>query len=889
MIAIRYERGVHLPALDLWLDPWDEQSTAFVSHAHSDHIGNHREVILSTITAKLMTARLPGNRVEHQLEFRVPFSFRNAQLTLYPAGHIYGSAQAHVLFEDQSLLYTGDFKLRKGKSSEPIEWCKSDTLIMETTYGLPRYVFPPTDQVVAQLVKFCAEAIEEDTTPILFGYSLGKAQEILAALFGSGFRVLLHPTVFRMTKLYEALQDRLPPYSLYRPQDLPGSVLICPPGAIRTRLVQSIKSRRTAMLTGWALNPGANYRFQCDAAFPLSDHADYSDLLKYVELVQPQRVFTLHGYAHEFAEDLRRRGLEAWALGEDNQLELAVTLSVPEVPAPSDFVSSGDDSGQFGRLVEVCEAISQASGKLQKIDILSNYLRNLEPNDLKAASIYLTGHAFSQADARVLQVGWAVVRKSLMQTAAISELEFRRISAGYGDAGRIAYEVLLGKTTPRPFSIAEVKAQFEKLEQASGPAAKTALLTAWLTELDAARGSYVIRILTGDLRIGLKEGLVEESIAAAFAAEPEQVREAHMLTGDLGETAVLALRRSLDSASVNLFRPIKSMLGIAEPTADAIAKRLNDDFREPRAIAEQKLDGVRAQLHAGRDQARVYSRDLHDISDQFPELTNLKFSQPMILDGEILAYDQERKLTFFDLQRRLGRKRHLDLFETNDIPIVFVAFDLLWLDGMSLLKEALHRRRSLLESLELPNRVHRSHVRLVSTADEIEAAFVAARRAGNEGLMIKDPDSLYQPGRRGGSWIKLKKELATLDVVVVAAEQGHGKRSHLLSDYTFALRNEETQALETIGKAYSGLTDSEIEELTEHFHKTTVRLRGRLHEVFPEVVLEVAFDSIQPSARHSSGLALRFPRIKSIRRDKTVDGIDTVETARQLVATSGVF
>jgi DNA ligase 1 len=889
MIAIRYERGVYLPAIDLWLDPWDEQSTAFVSHAHSDHIGNHREVILSTITAKLMTARLPGNRLEHQLEFRVPFPFRNAQITLYPAGHIYGSAQAHVLFEDQTLLYTGDFKLRQGKSAEPIEWHKSDILIMETTYGLPRYIFPPTDQVVAQLVKFCAEAIEEDTTPILFGYSLGKAQEILAALFGSGLRILLHPAIFRMTKLYEALQDRLPPYSLYRPQDLPGSVLICPPSANRTRLVQSIKARKTAMLTGWALNPGANYRFQCDAAFPLSDHADYSDLLKYVDLVQPQRVFTLHGYAHEFAEDLRRRGVEAWALGEDNQLELAVTLSVPELPVPADFATIADNSCAFGRFVEVCEAISQVTGKLQKVDILSGYLSSLEPDDLKAASIYLTGHAFSQADARVLQIGWAVVRKSLMQAAGTSELEFRRISAGYGDAGKIAYEVLLGKTTPRPYSIAEVKERFEKLEQASGPAAKTALLTAWLTELDAARGSYVIRILTGDLRIGLREGLVEESIAAAFSAELDQVREAHMLIGDLGETAVLALQHSLDSASVNLFRPIKSMLGIAEPTADAIAKRLAHDFRQPQAIAEQKLDGIRAQLHAGRDQVRVYSRDLHDISDQFPELTNLKFSHPVILDGEILAYDQERKLTFFDLQRRLGRKRDLDLFETNDVPVVFVAFDLLWLDGVSLLKESLRRRRSLLETLKLPDLVHRSHIRLVSTAYEIEAAFVASRRAGNEGLMVKDPDSLYQPGRRGGSWIKLKKELATLDVVVVAAEQGHGKRSHLLSDYTFALRNEETETLETIGKAYSGLTDSEIEELTEHFRKTTVRLRGRLHEVFPEVVLEVAFDSIQPSARHSSGLALRFPRIKSIRRDKTVDEIDTVETAKQLVATSGVF
>ena len=468
---------------------------------------------------------------------------------------------------------------------------------------------------------------------------------------------------------------------------------------------------------------------------------------------------------------------------------------MPGVPTPSDFVSTVDDSCAFGRFVDVCEAISQVTGKLRKIELLSNYLRGLEPDDLKAASIYLTGHPFSQADGRVLQIGWAVVRKSLMQAAAISELEFRRISAGYGDAGKVAYEVLLGKTTPRPFSMAEVKALFEKLEQASGPAAKTALLTAWLTQLDAARGSYVIRILTGDLRIGLKEGLVEESVAAAFAVEIDQVREAHMLTGDLGETAVLALRHALDSASVNLFRPIKSMLGIAEPTAEAIAKRLNHDFHELPAMAEQKLDGIRAQLHAGKDQIRVYSRDLRDISNQFPELTNLRFSHPLVLDGEILAYGQERKLTFFDLQRRLGRKRHLDLFETNDIPIVYVAFDLLWLEGASLLKEPLHRRRTLLESLQLPELVHRSQIRLVSTSDEIEAAFVASRRAGNEGLMIKDRDSLYQPGRRGGSWIKLKKELATPDVVVVAAEQGHGKRSHSLSDYTFALRNEETHAL----------------------------------------------------------------------------------------------
>jgi DNA ligase-1 len=836
-----------------------------------------------------MTARLPGRRVEHPLDFRVPFSFRGAQLTLYPAGHIYGSAQLHVAVDDRSLLYTGDFKLRNGKSAEPIEWLKSDTLIMETTYGLPRYVFPPTDEVISQLVKFCAEAIEENATPILFGYSLGKAQEILAALFGSGYRILLHPAVFRMTKLYEALQDRLPPYSLFRPEDLPGSVFICPPSANRTKVVQGIKTRRTAMLTGWALNPGAIHRFQCDAAFPLSDHADYSDLLRYVELVQPKRVFTLHGYAREFAEDLQRRGVEAWALGEDNQLELSMTLAIPEIPVPALAVPTEGGDCEFGKFVAVCEAISQVTGKLQKVELLSNYLRILRPDDLRAVSIYLTGHPFSRADGRVLQIGWAVMRKALMQAVAISEPEFRRISTGYGDAGKIAYEVLLGKTAPRSFSISEVQSRFAKIELASGPTAKTALLTAWLAELDAARGSYILRILTGDLRIGLKEGLVEESIAAAFNANPDQVREAHMLTGDVGETAVLALNRSLDAAAINLFRPIKSMLAIAEPAAAPVAKRIGTDFRQGCAFAEQKLDGIRAQLHVGSERVGVYSRDLRDISEEFPELTRLPFSQTAILDGEIVAFSSGRKLTFFDLQRRLGRKRDLDLFETNDVPIAYVAFDLLWLEGTSLLKEPLHRRRALLESLELPEIVHRSGVRTVANAEEVEAAFVASRRAGNEGLMIKDPDSLYQPGRRGGSWIKLKKELATLDVVVVAAEQGSGKRNHLLSDYTFAVRNEATKALETIGKAYSGLTDSEIEELTEHFRKTTVRRRGRLHEVFPEIVLEVAFDSIQPSSRHSSGYALRFPRIKAIRRDKTVSEIDTVESAKQLVATNNAF
>jgi len=885
MITVRYERGVYLPSLDLWLDPWDERPAAFVSHAHGDHIGNHGEVILTEVTAKLMGLRLPGNRCEHRLAYQVPFPFRGAELTLFPAGHIHGSAQLFVQSEEGSLLYTGDFKLRPGRAAEPIAWCPAETLIMETTYGLPWYVFPPTEQVIDQLISFCRETIEEGATPILLGYSLGKAQEILAALHGTGLSVRLHSSVYQMTKAYHDKFYHLPPFKLYRKDDLAGSVLLCPPNVNGTRLFQSIKPRRTAILTGWALNPGAVHRFQCDAAFPLSDHADYPDLIRYVSLVQPKRVLTLHGYASEFAEDLRRRGYEAWALGEGNQLELGIDVPasdlVTKTPAPTLEPLAG---GSFGDFAQLCEEISRAAGKLKKTELLANYLASLPESELRLACTFLTGRAFSRADSRTLQVGWSVIRKGLLQAAKLTEAEFRRIASAYGDAGKIAYEILLGRTEPHLGMLSETGDWFDRLERARGPMAKTALLAEWLHHSNALNGSYIIRILTGDLRIGLKEGLVEDSVARAFSRSAEEVREAHMLTGDIGETAVLARRDLLATAKIALFRPVMSMLAIPEPTAEAAAERLKHDFAATPAFAEQKFDGIRAQLHAAKGRVEVYSRDLHNISQQFPELANLSFSHNLILDGEIVAFDANKKLTFFDLQRRLGRKRTRDLFDTDDVPVVFMAFDLLLVDTRSLVREPLQLRRALLESLALPKLIQLLPNNLVYTAEEIETAFIAARDWGAEGLMVKDPGSQYQPGRRGGSWIKLKRELATLDVVVVGAEQGHGKRSHVLSDYTFAVRNSENGRLETIGKAYSGLTDAEIEELTEHFQRTTTRKIGRLHEVVPEIVLEVAFDSIQPSDRHTSGLALRFPRIKAIRRDKSAHQIDTVKSARRIAS-----
>lgn len=902
MIEVRYNHGVYLPAHDLWLDPGEDKHFAFVSHAHSDHIAPHDEIILSERTARLLQTRMPGTRAEHVLPFGEQRRVHDVDVTLLPAGHIFGSAQLFISSESETLLYTGDFKLRHGKSAEAAEWRQADTLIMETTFGLPRYQFPPTEKVIEQIVAFCRETIEDGAVPVLLGYSLGKAQEILCSIDGAGFTPILHGSVYQMTRIYEQFGQSFCKYVRYNKNDVAGKVLICPPSARHSPMVEKIVRKRVAMISGWAVDPNAIYRYQVDAAFPLSDHADYYDLVRYVDLVQPKRVLTLHGFAAEFARDLRERGVEAWALTEENQMELkfpkpvAAKASAARTVSPVSKEIAADTAAatnsEFLDFANVGESIAATTAKLEKVRLLAEYLRTLNSEQLSIVTTYLTGRAFAQSDLRTLQIGWAVIYRALLAATKTSDAEFHRIAASHGDLGKAAFEVLETRTQPQPFSILESRKFFEKLHRARGPIAKTNLLQTRLASLSAREGQYVVKILTGDLRIGLREGLVEEAIARAFEAPLEQVKEANMLLGDIGATAALASQNELDRAELSIFRPIKCMLATPEPTAEAIWERFSGGAEAEAAatvFVEDKFDGIRAQLHRNSGRAEIYSRDLRLITDQFPELAEQarKFDVDLVLDGEIVAFAEGRKLTFFDLQKRLGRKTDgADLFASAsaDVPVAFIAFDLLWLNGRSLLKTSLEERRKLLRDLKLRVQFQIAEVFPAHSAAEIEECFQKARRRLNEGLMIKDPKSFYTPGARGMFWFKLKKELATLDVVVVGAEFGHGKRNKVLSDYTFAVRDEESGELLPIGKAFSGLTDVEIAELTEYFKQNTIVDHGRYREVKPEIVLEVAFNSIQPSTRHASGLALRFPRIKAIRRDKNVDAIDTLTYARELAA-----
>jgi DNA ligase-1 len=801
VIDVRYERGVFLPQQNLWLDPWEAKDFAFVSHAHSDHIAPHREIIVSERTASLMRARLPGKRNEIILPFGQEKDVRGMRVTLFPAGHIFGSAQLFLHTENDSLLYTGDFKLRQGQSAETTEWTAANTLIMETTYGTPRYRLPPTEEVIAQIVAFCRDAIENNEVPVLLGYSLGKAQEILCALAGADLTPMLHGSVYQMTRIYEQYGQKFCRYLRYHANDLAGKVLICPPSANRSRMLEKIPRKRVAMISGWAVDPNAIYRYQVDAAFPLSDHADYDDLLRYVELVGPKRVFTLHGFAAQFARDLRARGIEAWALTEENQMDLTFGTSLAQFPDRPIAVSTAQTNGlppvtavvttatpsEFLAFANVGQTIAATPAKLEKVRRLAEYFSTLDDERLAVATVYFTGHAFPQTDLRTLQVGGSVIYRALGSATKISDAEFRRIAHSHGDAGKTAFDVLDGHTLPEAFGIADSYKFFELLQKLRGPVAKKEALQNRLARLSAREGQYLVKILTGDLRIGLREGLVEEAIAQAFNVPLDEVKEANMLLGDIGRTAVLAKNNELQRAELSLFRPIKCMLASPEPTAEAIWKRFVDvdaavsaaerkNLPPERAAVtttpatvylEDKFDGIRAQLHASQARAEIFSRDLKRITGQFPEIAEQarKFSEEVILDGEIIAFAKDRKLTFFDLQKRLGRKTDaLDLFETSsaDVPVIFVAFDLLFLDGRSLLRTALRERRELLRGLKLPSKFQLASVVAAQSANEIENEFKRARLRLNEGLMVKDPESFYSPGRRGMFWFKLKKELATL-------------------------------------------------------------------------------------------------------------------------------
>jgi DNA ligase-1 len=535
------------------------------------------------------------------------------------------------------------------------------------------------------------------------------------------------------------------------------------------------------------------------------------------------------------------------------------------------------------RFSQLCESIGATTKKTQKVRLVADFLRSSETKQAALAALYLSARVFPRREERVLSIGFSLLLRTVANIAHKEPGQLAPALRHHGDLGAGAEEILSevsrGASPLPPVTLPEVASLFEALARQRGSAAKQALLEPVLRRMAPLEAKYFIKIATGELRIGLKESLVEESIAAAYEQVLSAVQRANMLTGDISETLQLAAAGRLSDVHLQLFRPVSVMLASPVETAAELIASFPSG-----ALVEEKFDGIRAQAHKRGSQVEIYSRTLDRVSE-FPELFDpiRHVAGDFILDGEIIAWRDGRALPFTKLQQRLGRKQ-IDLFTSTLLPVSFVAFDLLFLDGTELLEAPLMERRlklsNLLAGVESPQ-LQFTRANLCTTADEVEDSFTLALASGNEGLLAKTPESPYVPGRRGQFWLKLKRPLATLDVVVTAVEYGHGKRRGLLSDYTFAVRGAGGELL-NIGKAYSGLTDVEIREMTEFFLAHTVDDGGFGRSVEPTVVMEVAFNNVQKSKRHSSGYALRFPRIMRLRPDKPVAEIDTVERVDEI-------
>ena len=595
------------------------------------------------------------------------------------------------------------------------------------------------------------------------------------------------------------------------------------------------------------------------------------------------------------------------------------------------------------RLAEACEKIAGTTKKLLKTGIVAEYLRSRTVEEASLSAVFLSGRPFAAWEEATLQVGGRLLWGIVAELAGKEEGELTASYRRHGDLGAVAAEVL-PERSGQGLEVVEVGNAFRQITAARGTEAKTALVRDLLSRATPLEAKYIVKIMTGDLRIGLKESLVEEAIARSYGGKLAEVQRANMLLGDIGETLRLAQEGKLAEARMRIFHPLGFML--ASPIESA--EEGLSYFAE--AEVEDKYDGIRAQAHVSGGEVKLFSRTRDEITESFPELPDplAGLAQDAILDGEIVAWEypanpaetqqvvdeaaseaSEQKAVnlgrarpFSILQQRLGRKKVSEKM-LREIPVAYLAFDVLYAGGELVMDRPLRERATILDELLAGTRrslKHEGHegtrrksmgagaqgklafgandldettaasiIRApafrAASAEQLEELFVAAQARGNEGLVIKDLSSPYTPGKRGKSWLKMKRELATLDVVVTAVEYGHGKRIGVLSDYTFAVWDGDK--LVNIGKAYSGLTDAEIAEMTQWFLDHTIEDQGFRRVVEPKVVLEVAFNNMMQSERHESGYALRFPRIVRLRPDKSVEEADTIERVKEIYGQQG--
>jgi DNA ligase-1 len=536
-----------------------------------------------------------------------------------------------------------------------------------------------------------------------------------------------------------------------------------------------------------------------------------------------------------------------------------------------------------------------------KVNILSDYLFSLHDDQtLPIAVLFFSNRIFPRGSKYVMNIGFSTVIQVLSEIATLDSNQIQKIYLQHGDMGALSeYAVskknMISLFQQQPLTLLSIYDRLKEIADTIGSGSgkdKKKILKGLLIDSSPLEAKYLVKIINGEIRIGLTEGLVEIAISKVFRQDLKHIRDAMLVSGDISQLVLLAKRDLLHTALIKPLAPISYMLADVMFTAEDIISY----YQKP-LICEFKYDGIRAQMHKFGQQTRLFSRKLSDVTNAFPELANAAVDVKLlsststslsdidfILDGEAMAFQNGKPLHFQELQKRLHKKNLTEQIMA-EIPLVYVVYDIMYFNGENLIRKSIKERKEILSNIYFKEPIINSIYKLVNSEVEIVAMFEKSRDIGHEGLVLKDPDSQYHPGKRGRYWVKLKKELDTIDAVVVIAEYGHGKRAGMLSDYTFAVRDDDNNSinkLRTIGKAYSGLTDDEILEMTKRLKSIMIKDEGIRIIVKPEIVLEIAFDSIQKSNRHDSGFALRFPRIKNIREDKNVSDTDSLQRVKQI-------
>jgi len=545
----------------------------------------------------------------------------------------------------------------------------------------------------------------------------------------------------------------------------------------------------------------------------------------------------------------------------------------------------------FKELVELAKWISMTSSRNEKVELVASFIRSLSEEEVRHAVLFLLGKTLPPGDERRLEVNWRALLSVLKRMTSSDNEEIYRIlvqSIDIGDGFKKALEKLGSKRQSFLFeqklTIKEVSSYYDRIASLKGAKSrrlKEDLLFSLFSLADTDEAEFLARNLTGEMRIGLHEGLMEEAIAKAFQIPARLVRRAVMLSGDISAIALEAKRggaRALKKIRIEVFRPLKPMLAT---DADSIEEVLRE---HKRASFEYKLDGIRLQMHARDGKIRAFTRRLTDVTDSLPDVV-AQFSEifgdrEIVADGEAIAISPEgRPLPFQFVSRRLRRKSEIAR-SIQKIPLRLFLFDILHIDGKMLIDEPYSERRNLLESLV--DKEWLVPAKVCEKEAEVKDFLQEALDKGHEGLIAKRLDSAYTPGVRGKNWFKIKPVLATLDLVIVAAERGYGRRHRWLSDYYLAARDEETGRFLVVGKTFKGLTDQEFEMMTQRLRELAYYDDGHLVKVKPSVVVEVAFNEVQKSPKYESGLALRFARIISIRDDKTPEEANSIQNIRKL-------